>query len=74
MLREVTYDGVQEDGERVTKNTYEPQNLHFLPVRKKKFDTVEIGISEVDGTQTRFLDHMGETIVTLCFRRHNVNV
>lgn len=74
MLREVTYDGVQEDGEIVVKNTYKPQNLQFLPVRKNKFDTVEIGISEDDGTQTRFLDHMGETIVTLCFRRHNVNV
>ena len=72
LLREVTYDDVQGENRKV-KNTYEPKNLQFLPVRKNKFDTVEIGISEVDGTQTRFLDHMGETIVTLCFRRQNVD-
>ena len=63
----LTYNGVQDENRKV-KNTYEPKNLRFLPV-----DTVELGISEVDGTQTSFLDHMGETIVTLCFRRQNVD-
>ena len=67
LLREVTYNGVQ-DGNKVVKNTYEPQNLRFISVRKTKFDPLEIGISEVDGTQTKFLDHMGETIVMFCFR------
>ena len=73
LSREVTYNGVQ-DGNKVVKKTHEPQNLRFIPVRKFKFDTVEVGISEVDGTQTKFLDHMGETIVTLCFRRPSLYV
>ena len=50
LLREVEYDGSMNGN--VIKNRYEPQNLQFIPVRKNMFDTVEIGISEVDGTQT----------------------
>ena len=34
------------------------------------FDTVDLGISEVDGTQTQFLRVRNEpTLVTLCFKR-----
>ena len=34
------------------------------------FDTVEIGISEVDGTQAEFVGNKNEnTVVTLCFRK-----
>lgn len=34
LLREVTYNGV-ENGNKIVKNTNEPQNLQFLPLRKK---------------------------------------
>ena len=44
----------------VIKNSYELQNLQFIPVRKNMFDTVEIGISEVDGTQTEFVGNKNE--------------
>ena len=68
LLREVEYDG--STNENVIKNSYEPQNLQFIPVRKNMFDTVEIGISEVDGTQTEFVGNKNEnTVVTLCFRK-----
>lgn len=71
LLRDVEYDG-STDGNTV-KNTYEPQNLQFIPIRKKCFDTVEIGISEIDGTQTQFLGCKNEsTVVTLCFRRRGI--
>ena len=34
------------------------------------FDIVEIGISEVDGTQTEFVGNKNENnVVTLCFRK-----
>ena len=61
LLREVIYKG--------SKSTFEPHNLQFKPIRKNKFDTLEIGISETDGTQTEFLNSNDETVVTLCFRR-----
>ena len=48
LLREVVYNG--------SKSTFEPHNLQFIPIRKNKFDTLEIGISETDGTQTEFLN------------------
>ena len=68
LLREVEYDGSTNGN--VIKNSYEPQNLQFIPVRKNMFDTVEIGISEVDGTQTEFVGNKNEnTVVTLCFRK-----
>ena len=65
LLREVVYKR-SKDGKRVVKSTFEPQNLQFIPIRKNKFDTLEIGISETDGTQTRFLNSRYETVVTLC--------
>ena len=68
LLREVEYDGSMNGN--VIKNSYEPQNLQFIPVRKNMFDTVEIGISEVDGTQAEFVGNKNEnTVVTLCFRK-----
>ena len=68
LLREVEYDGSMNGN--VINNSYEPQNLQFIPVRKNMFDTVEIGISEVDGTQAEFVGNKNEnTVVTLCFRK-----
>ena len=68
LLREVEYDGSMN--ENVIKNSYEPQNLQFIPVRKNMFDIVEIGIGEVDGTRTEFVGNKNEnTVVTLCFRK-----
>ena len=68
LLREVEYDGSMNGN--VIKNSYEPQNLQFIPVRKNMFDTVEIGISKVDGTQTEFVGNKNKnTVVTLCFRK-----
>ena len=61
LLREVVYNG--------SKSTFEPQNLLFIPIRKNKFDTLEIGISETDGTQTKFLNSNDETVVTSCFKK-----
>ena len=69
LLREVEYDG--SNSGNIEKNTYKPYNLQFIPLGKNKFDTVELGISEVDGTQTQFLRVRNEpTVVTLCFKRH----
>ena len=62
LLREVVYSG--------SKSTFEPHNLQFIPIRKNKFDTLEIGISETDGTQTEFLNSNDETVVMLCFWRN----
>lgn len=62
LLREVVYNG--------SKSTFKPHNLQFIPIRKNKFDTLEIGISETDGTQTEFLNSNDETVVMLCFRRN----
>ena len=61
LLREVIYNG--------SKSTFEPHHLQFIPIRKNKFDTLEIGISETDGTQTEFLNSKDETVVTLCFKK-----
>ena len=67
LLSEVEYDGSMNGN---VINSYEPQNLQFIPVRKNMFDTVEIGISEVDGTQAEFVGNKNEnTVVTLCFRK-----
>ena len=43
LLREVEYDGSMNGN--VINNSYEHQNLQFIPVRKNMFNTVEIGIS-----------------------------
>lgn len=62
LLRKVEYNG--------GKIIYEPQHLQFLPVRKNAFDTIEIGISETNGTSTRFSGGNSEsTVVSLCFRK-----
>ena len=55
LLREVIYNG--------SKSTFEPHNLQFIPIHKNKFDTLEIGISETDGTQTEFLNSNDESIL-----------
>ena len=62
LLREVVYNG--------SKSTFKPHNLQFIPIRKNKFDTLEIGISETNGTQTEFLNSNDESVVTMCFRRN----
>ena len=62
LLREVVYNG--------SKSTFKPFNLQFIPIRKNKFDTLEIGISETSGTQTKFLNSNDETVLMLCFRRN----
>ena len=68
LLSEVEYDGSTQGD--ILKNSYEPQNLQFIPVRKNVFDTIEIGISEADGTQTEFVGNSHQsTVVTLCFRK-----
>ena len=68
LLSEVEYDGSAQGD--ILKNSYEPQNLQFIPVRKNVFDTIEIGISEADGTQTEFVGNLHQsTVVTLCFRK-----
>lgn len=65
LLRKVEYWNGTDQG-----IIYEPRHLQFLPVRKNAFDTVEFGISETDGSQTRFSGGNSEaTIITLCFRR-----
>lgn len=73
LLREVVYEGTGH-GERVVKNTFEPEHSQFIPLRKNKFGTLEIGISEIDGTQAKFLGKDNATIVTLCFRRRSLSV
>ena len=62
LLREVIYSGY--------KSTFEPHNLQFIPICKNKFDTLEIGISETDGTQTEFLNSNEESVLTMCFRKN----
>ena len=67
LLREVEYDGSMNGN--VIKNSYEPQNLQFIPVRKNMFDTVEIGISKVDGTQTEFVGNKNKNTVVTLFQK-----
>lgn len=65
LLRQIEYGNDSEKG-----IIYEPQHMQFLRVRKNAFDTVEFGISETDGSQTRFSGGKQEaTIITLCFRQ-----
>ena len=72
LLREVTINSSVKG-----RKLCELKNLQFLPIRKNIFDTVEVGISETDGTQTKFFG--GETILTIKFRsrseeeyKHNI--
>lgn len=62
LLREVTLTSSVK-GRRM----YEPMHLQYVPIRKNVIDTVEVGISETDGTQTQF--NGGETILTANFRK-----
>ena len=58
LLREVSFTN-NEKG----KYLFEPLHLQYLPVRKNVFDSVEVGISETNGSQVKFqrwtddLDH-----------------
>ena len=67
LLREVVFK-INQGG----KYLFEPINLQYLPIRKNVFDTVEVGISETDGTQVNFAK--GPTILTVHFRRRGVEV
>ena len=49
LLREVTISTAIK-GRRL----YEPLHLQYLPIRKNVFDTVEVGVSETDGTPTKW--------------------
>ena len=62
LLREVSLTN-NEKG----KYLFEPLHLQYLPIRKSVFDSVEVGISETDGSQVNFKD--GQTILTINFRR-----
>ena len=62
LLREVSFTN-NEKG----KYLFEPLHLQYLTIRKNDFDSVELGISETDGSQVNFKD--GQTILTIDFRR-----
>ena len=62
LLRIVAIKG--KDGMTITK-TYE--NVHYLPVQQKNFDTVEIDIRDDTGRRVPF--ERGKVVVTLHFRR-----
>ena len=62
LLREVSFPN-NEKG----KWLFEPLHLQYLPIRKNVFDSVEVRISETDGSQVNFKD--GQTILTINFRR-----
>ena len=62
LLREVSFNNYKKG-----KYLYEPLNLQQIPILNKVFDTIEVGISETDGTQVEF--NSGPTILTVHFRR-----
>ena len=62
LLREVSFTN-NEKG----KYLFEPLYLQYLPIRENVFDSVQVGISETDGSQVNFKD--GQTILTINFRR-----
>ena len=62
LLREVSFNNFDKG-----KYLYEPLNLQHIPIRKNMFGTIEVGISETDGTQVEF--NSGPTILTVHFRR-----
>ena len=66
LLREVTISNSVK-GRRL----YEPLHLQYLPIRKNVFDTVEVGVSETDGTLTKFRGQTILTILTVNFRRQS---
>ena len=66
LLREVTISNSIK-GRRL----YEPLHLQYLPIRKNVFDTVEVGVSETDGTLTKFRGQTILTILTVNFRRQS---
>lgn len=67
LLRQVVFKNNQGG-----KYYYEPVNPQYLPIRKNVFDTVEVGISETDGSQVNFTK--GPTILTVHFRRRGIEV
>ena len=62
LLREVSFNNYKKG-----KYLYEPLNLQHIPILNNVFDTIEVGISETDGTQVEF--NSGPTILTVHFRR-----
>ena len=62
LLREVSFTNNKKG-----KYLFKPLHLQYLPIRKNFFDSVEVGISETDGSQVNFKD--GQTILTINFRR-----
>ena len=62
MIREVVYDSRKRGRAR-----FEPQHLQFLPVRMNWLDTIEVGITENDGTPLNLQG--GNTVVTLFFQK-----
>ena len=66
LLREVTISNSVK-GRRL----YERLHLQYLPIRKNVFDTVEVGVSETDGTLTKFRGQTILTILTVNFRRQS---
>lgn len=51
------------------KTQFEPRQIQYIPVRKNRFDTVEVGISKTNSQQTKF--NGGETILTVKFKRRS---
>ena len=62
LLREVSFTN-NEKG----KWLFEPLHLQYLSILKNVFDSVEVGISGIDGSQVNFKD--GQAILTINFRR-----
>ena len=67
MIREVVYTN-----EFRGRSQFEPLHLHFIPVRKNVFDTVEVAISEADGSLAVLRG--GSTILTLLFKRRSEKI
>ena len=55
------------DSRKRGRARFEPQHLQFLPVRMNWLDTIEVGITENDGTPLNLQG--GNTVVTLFFQK-----
>ena len=62
LLREVMYENTFKG-----LFIFEPHHLHFIPVRKNVFDTVEVSILESDGKEVNFKDE--PVILTVKFQK-----
>lgn len=62
LLREVMYENTFKG-----RFIFEPRHLHFIPVRKNVFDTVEVSILESDGKEVKFKDE--PVILTVKFQK-----